>query len=98
MNKKLSEWTIDEMESLYMQLGSFRKCAEAVGTTHPTWIRYYNIKKNEKLISDGNKYFESVDVSKSTITNVPKTDLDTAIQTIQNAGWFVTKKPVQPLS
>lgn len=58
--KKLSEWTAEEMEELYNKLGSYRKCAKEVGTTHPTWIKHYNSKKNEKLILEGNEKSESI--------------------------------------
>ena len=69
MNKKLSEWTIDEMESLYMQLGSFRKCAKELCCDPKTFRKYYYSKKNEKLISDGNKTFERIE---PIIKNIPK--------------------------
>ena len=69
MNKKLSEWTIDEMESLYMQLGSFRKCAKELCCDPKTFRKYYYNKKNERLISDGNKKFESIE---PIVKNVPK--------------------------
>jgi uncharacterized protein YprB with RNaseH-like and TPR domain len=59
MSRILSNWTLQQMEDLYSQLGSFRKCAKHVGTTHGTWIRYYNdLKKNNVLTP--------------TIKNVPK--------------------------
>ena len=69
MNKKLSEWTIDEMESLYMQLGSFRKCAKELCCDPKTFRKYYYSKKNERLISDGNKTFERIE---PIIKNIPK--------------------------
>jgi len=69
MNKKLSEWTIDEMESLYIQLGSFRKCAKELCCDPKTFRKYYYNKKNEKLILDGNKKFERI---KPIIKNIPK--------------------------
>ena len=69
MNKKLSEWTIDEMESLYIQLGSFRKCAKELCCDPKTFRKYYYSKKNEKLISDGNKTFERIE---PIIKNIPK--------------------------
>ena len=69
MNKKLSEWTIDEMESLYMQLGSFRKCAKELCCDPKTFRKYYYGKKNERLISYGNKKFECI---KPIIKNIPK--------------------------
>lgn len=69
MNKKLSEWTIDEMESLYMQLGSFRKCAKELCCDPKTFRKYYYSKKNEKLILDGNKTFERIE---PIIKNIPK--------------------------
>lgn len=69
MNKKLSEWTIDEMESLYIQLGSFRKCAKELCCDPKTFRKYYYIKKNEKLILDGNKTFERIE---PIIKNIPK--------------------------
>ena len=47
MNKKLSEWTIDEMESLYMQLGSFRKCAKELCCDPKTFRKYYDLLKNK---------------------------------------------------
>ncbi len=69
MNKKLSEWTIDEMESLYIQLGSFRKCAKELCCDPKTFRKYYYSKKNERPISDGNKKFESIE---PIVKNVPK--------------------------
>ncbi|MFA5434122.1 MAG: hypothetical protein WC319_14860, partial [Candidatus Paceibacterota bacterium] len=60
MNKKLSEWTIEEMESLYIQFGSFRKCAKELCCDPKTFRKYYYSKKNEKLISEGNEKFESI--------------------------------------
>ncbi|MFA5434127.1 MAG: ribonuclease H-like domain-containing protein [Candidatus Paceibacterota bacterium] len=69
MNKKLSEWTIDEMESLYMQLGSFRKCAKELCCDPKTFRKYYYSKKNEMLILNGNKKFERI---KPIIKNIPK--------------------------
>ena len=69
MNKKLSEWTIEEMESLYIQLGSFRKCAKELCCDPKTFRKYYYSKKNERLISYGNKKFERIE---PIIKNIPK--------------------------
>ena len=100
MNKKLSEWTIDEMESLYIQLGSFRKCAKELCCDPKTFRKYYYNKKNEINNHDANMLCNDIN---NTLNNILKPitnnsitpDLDSAIQTIQNAGWFVTKKPLQ---
>ena len=83
MHRILSDWTVEEMEQLYSELGSFRKCAKYAGTTHPTWIKIYNDKRisgksQEKL----SKY-----------CSVP--ELNSAIQAVQESGYFVTKKPLE---
>jgi len=73
--KPLHQWTVQEMEALYDELGSFRKCAKFMGTTHPTWIRIYEDKK-AKLD----------DASQTQLTKYcsPK-ELNKAIQTVQNS-------------
>jgi predicted phosphodiesterase len=83
--KPLRQWSIQEMEDLYNELGSFRKCAAFMGTTHPTWIRIYEDKKSKME-----------DAAQTQLTKYcsPK-ELSSAIQTVQNSGLFVTKKPLQ---
>jgi uncharacterized protein YprB with RNaseH-like and TPR domain len=47
VNKRLAEMTYEEIEDLYRQLGSFRKCARELGCTHPTFSRHYSEKKRD---------------------------------------------------
>ncbi len=82
--KPLHQWTVSEMEALYNELGSFRKCAKYIGTTHGTWIKYYNNKKTKME-----------DASQSKLIEYTKKDLNKAVQLVQNSGLFVTKKPLQ---
>ena len=63
--KPLSEWTFKELDDLYQKCGSFRKCALFTNTTHPTYIRYYNNKKELENIKID-------DVILPSIVNVPK--------------------------
>ena len=63
--KPLSEWTFQELDDLYNRVGSFRKCALFTNTTHPTFIKYYNNKKELGDITE-----ESI--IQPTIPNVPK--------------------------
>lgn len=83
--KRLSEWTAKEMEELYNELGSYRKCAKEVGTTHPTWIKHYK----EKISGNDNSTNNVV-----TDNNYIPKNLDDAIQQVQDSGYFVTKKPL----
>ena len=77
--KPLRQWSIQEMEDLYNELGSFRKCAAFMGTTHPTWIRIYEDKKSKME-----------DAAQTQLTKYcsPK-ELSSAIQTVQNSGLFL---------
>lgn len=63
--KPLSEWTFKELDDLYQKCGSFRKCALFTNTTHPTYIRYYNNKKELENIKTNDSILPDV-------INVPK--------------------------
>lgn len=86
MTKPLSQWTLPEMEALYAELGSYRKCAAYVGVTHPTWIRHYEDRKNNQ---------EEIVWETEIDSRYESTDVKQAITAVQEAGWFVTKKPLQ---
>ena len=82
MTKKLQNWTLEEMEDLFNELGSYRKCAKVANTTHGTWIRHYKEKKQiDKTCEKLTKY-------------LPK-EINTAIEKVQDSGYFVTKKPLK---
>ena len=68
--KPLSEWTFKELDNLYQSCGSFRKCALFTNTTHPTFIKYYNNKKElENIIIENNILYPKI---LPTVKNVPK--------------------------
>lgn len=62
--KPLSEWTFKELDDLYKECGSFRKCALWTNTTHPTYIRHYNNRKELENVTGENTALNQVITSK----------------------------------
>lgn len=92
--KPIEYWSFSELESLYNMSGSFRQCAKAVGCDPKTFRKYYNIKKDE-LANGYNEVSNIINDIPITVKNIPKTNVESAIQTVQDSGYFVTKKPLQ---
>jgi uncharacterized protein YprB with RNaseH-like and TPR domain len=87
MNKKLSEWTIEEMESLYMQLGSFRKCAKEICCDPKTFRKYYYNKKNEINNHDANMLCTDIN---NTLNNILKPNIKNVTKILERSK-LVTK-------
>jgi len=92
--KPLSKWTLDEMEELYAEQGSFRGCGRVVGVHHCTWIKAYDEKLKEKEQMKGLKQ------TLLTLDYMPKEKaspivINSAVRLVQDNGYLCTKKPLQ---
>jgi predicted phosphodiesterase len=92
--KPLSKWTLEEMEELYEEQGSFRGCARITGTTHGTWIRYYREKLDEKERMKGFRQTLLMEAERPKEKISPAL-LSSAMKLVQDGGYFCTKKPLQ---